>query len=105
MQHTWNIPLDITNKHQPMITVVVKNFKPFTYVVTLKILDGSTISDIIRWDNINKPDHIDKFYKNKKPEKHKRSSMGKISNLDDITKLCNYIDKNHGKFIKKYFEK
>jgi len=88
-----------------MITVVVKNFKPFTYVVTLKILDGSTISDVIRWDNINKPDHLDKFYKNKKAEKHKKSSFGKISNLDDLTKLCNYIDKNYEKLIKKYFEK
>lgn len=105
MQHTWTIPLDISNKHQPMITVVVLNFKPFTYVVTLKILDGSTISDVIRWDNINKPDHLDRFYKYKKAAKHKRSSMGKISNLDDITRLCNYIDKNHEKFIARYFEK
>ncbi len=105
MQHTWTIPLSISDKHQPMITVVVKNFKPFTYAVTLKILDGRTISDVIRWDNINKPDHLDRFYKYKKAEKHERSSMGIISSLDDITRLCNYIDKNHGKFIAKYFEK
>jgi hypothetical protein len=88
-----------------MITVVVKNFKPFTYAVTLKILDGSTIADVIRWDNINKPDHLDRFYKYKKPEKHKKSSLGKISDIDDITRLCNYIDKNHIKFISKYFER
>ena len=105
MQHTWTIPLDISSKYQPMITVVVLNFKPFAYAVTLKILDGSTISDVIRWDNINKLDHLDRFYKYKKAAKHKRSSMVKISNLDDITRLCNYIDKNHEKFIARYFEK
>ena len=105
MQHTWTIPLDISDKHQPMITVVIKNFKPFTYVVTLKIFDGNKISDVIRWDNINKPDHLDKFYKFKKTEKHKKSSIGKISDIDDITELCNYIDNNHNRYISKYFEK
>jgi hypothetical protein len=105
MQHTWTIPVDISDKHQPMITVVIKNYKPFTYVVTLKILDGSTISDVIRYDNINRADHLDKFYKYKNAEKHKKSLFGKISDLDDITKLCNYIDKNHIRFITGYFKR
>lgn len=105
MEHTWTIPLNISDKHQPMITVVIKNYLPFTYAVTLKILDGSTISDVIRYDNIKKADHLDKFYKYKNTEKHKKSSLGKISDLDDITKLCNYIDKNFIRFITGYFKR
>ena len=104
MQHTWNIPLDLKNEYLPIITVVVKKFKPLSYAVNLKILDGSEIAEVVIWENMHAPDHMDQFYKHQEAKKRKKSSKGKVSNLKDISKLCHYIDKNHTKFISRYFE-
>ena len=63
MEHKWTIPLDISDKCQPVISVIIKSYKPFKYAITLKIIDGNLSRNVIRWDNINHPDHVDKFYK------------------------------------------
>lgn len=105
MEDKWTIPLDISGKYQPVISVVIKRYKPFEYAITLKILEGNLSRNVIRWDNINHPDHIDKFYKYKENKKHLKSPIGMISNLNDVTKLCNYIDKNHTRMIKNYFKR
>lgn len=105
MEDQWTIPLDISNKYQPIISVVIKSYKPFEYAITLKILEGSTSKNVIRWDNINHPDHLDKFYKFKDHKKHLKSPIGKISNFNDVTKLCDYIDKNHKRMIENYFKR
>ena len=104
MQHTWNIPLDLMNDYLPVITIVIKKFKPISYAVSLKIIDGSEISEVVIWENIHASDHMDQFYRQQKAKKRCKSSMGKISNLNDISKLCHYIDKNHKRFILKYFK-
>jgi hypothetical protein len=105
MEIAWNIPLDLSNKFQPTITIVVKSYNPFTYVVTLKILESNKTRDVRRWDNVNAPDHVDIFYKYKNAKKHVKSHLGKLLNLDDIDNLCEYIDKNYERFISKYFER
>ena len=105
MEHKWIIPLDIANKYQPVISVVIKSYNPFQYAITLRILEGNSSKNVIRWDNINHPDHVDKFYKYIDTKKHLKSPTGKISNLNDVTKLCDYIDKNHKRMIENYFKR
>ena len=104
MDYTYNIPLDITDRYQPLINIVIKNFKPFRYSVTLFILDGDCISNVMTWENYHATDHMDLFFKDKPAQKREKSKFGKIKSINEIIKLCNYIDKNHSKLISQYFK-
>ena len=102
MKESWMVSLAPKDPNHPEMVIIIKNWKPFEYIVTLKAyLDNETV-DIRRWDNIDKEDHMDVFYSDGKTKKHQKSSLGKIRNLDELKVLCIYIDKNHKKFIEKY---
>lgn len=96
------IPLDTRDPHHPVVTIIIKKWNPFEYAVTLKAIIGTESKDIRRWDNIRKKDHVDIFYLNKKTKKHEKPSIKKITKLDDIEGLLEYINKNYNKFIQEY---
>ncbi len=96
------IPLDTRDPHHPLVTIIIKKWNPFEYVVTLKALIGNESRDIRRWDNIRKKDHVDIFFLTKKTKKHQRPPIKPIKKLNDLEELLDYIDRNYLRFIKDY---
>jgi hypothetical protein len=84
------------------VTIIIKEWNPFEYVVTLKAMIGNNTRDIRRWDNIRKKDHVDIFYLNKEPKKHQRPSIRPVKKISDLEELLEYIERNYLKFIKDY---
>jgi hypothetical protein len=98
----WSVSLAPKDPNHPELVIIIKKWRPFEYVVTLKAYLGNETVDIRRWDNIDKEDHMDVFYSNGKSKKHIRPPLGKINNLEDLKELCIYIDRNHKKYIEKF---
>ena len=70
MKESWTVSLAPKDPNHPEMVIIIKNWKPFEYIVTLKAyLDNETV-DIRRWDNIDKEDHMDVFYSDGKTKKH-----------------------------------
>jgi predicted KAP-like P-loop ATPase len=84
------------------VTIIIKKWNPFEYVVTLKALIGNDTRDIRRWDNIRKKDHVDIFFLHKEPKKHQRPPIKQIKEISDLEELLVYIDRNYLRFIKDY---
>jgi hypothetical protein len=94
--------LDTRDPHHPVITIIIKKWNPFEYAVTLKAIIGNESRDIRRWDNIGKEDHVDIFFHNKKTKKHQKPPIKKITKLEDLKGLLDYINRNYNKFIQEY---
>lgn len=96
------VPLNTRDPHHPIVTIIIKKWNPFVYVVTFKAFIGSESKDIRRWDNVGKEDHMDIFFLNKKVKKHQRTPIKDIRKLGDLKRLLTYIDRNYMKFIEEY---
>lgn len=104
MKEIWDIPLNTKYPRHPVLSIVIIGWQPFTYAVTLKALIEGKSREIRRWDNVNKPDHVDIFNKDGKTKKHQRSPIGRIENLNDLERIFIYASKNHQKIIEEYLE-
>ena len=96
------IPLNTKDPHHPIVTVIIRKWNPFVYVVTFKAFIGNESKDIRRWDNVGKKDHMDIFFLNKKAKKHQRTPIKDIRKLEDLKRLLAYIDRNYIKFMEEY---
>lgn len=94
--------MDTRDPHHPLVTIIIKKWYPFEYVVTLKALIGNESRNIRRWDNIRKKDHVDIFYLTTEPRKHQRTPIKPIKKLSDLNELLDYIERNYLRFIKDY---
>jgi len=70
MEKVWDFPINIKDSRHPILTIVILDWEPFTYAVTLKAIIDGVKKDIIRWDNVGKPDHVDKFHINGSKQAH-----------------------------------
>jgi hypothetical protein len=105
METKWSSSLDIKDPYHPIITVVIKSWHPFIYAVTLKATIHGEIRDVRRWDNINKPDHVDIFYISGKVEKHQKIPLGKITGIRGIKRLGEYIEERYQHYIRQFESK
>jgi len=102
MEHQWDIPLDTRDIHHPTITIVILRWHPFTYAVTLCATVENEEASVRRWDNVNKPDHVDIFYKGRPPSKHQVSRLGRIESLPDLERVLVHIERNYMRYIEEY---
>jgi predicted transcriptional regulator len=101
-EHIWDIPLDTKDPNHPIVTIVIRNWNPFTYVVSLRVQIMDESKEIRRWDNVNRPDHVDIFSSTNPPRKHQKSPCGMIKRLSDLEKIFYHIENNYMRFIKEY---
>ena len=92
--------MDPRDPWDPKITFVILGWHPFTYAVTLMATIDGVVRYIRRWDNVEKPDHVDIFYQSGRIDKHKRPPLTPIKGLQDLIKLGDHIAKKHRYYIK-----
>ena len=98
----FDLPIDTKDPHKPIITIVIISFKPYVYAVTFRAFIDGQNRDIRRWDNVNKPDHMDIFHLRKPERKHLKSSLGKVRKTSDLQKIVIHIFENWRKYVKQY---
>lgn len=98
----WDIPLDTEDPNHPIITISIRCWDPFKYTVCLRAMIAQENKEIIRWDNVNRPDHVDVFFLNGPPRKHQRSSLGRMQRLSDLGRIFDHIGKHYKRYINDY---
>ena len=104
MEGIWDYPINIKDPHHPILTIVILDWEPFLYAVTLKAMIDGVQRDIRRWDNVGKPDHVDIFHFNGSREKHQISPVGKILKLGDLEEIFVHVGMNYRKMLDDYID-
>jgi len=98
---TFQLPLNTRTKYHPIIYVGIHQDYPFMYSVTLKAMINKEMKEIRRWDNVNKPHHVDIFHPYKKTNKHVENHFA-AKKVNELKGLFEYIEKYYIDFIKQY---